>query len=271
VLLLAALLLGAFTRRRVALRALWTGATRPWRLPSLTTMPTRLDRVLVIGIPAIALVASRAIYTWFAAPAHLVITLGAWLLCAVGLRWVVRGRDPFLLWAAIGGVAMLRTVILLVALSLHGPGGYWFSFWTAPTLRFGYITVAFAAFAWLFVVATGVLRHAYGLPRRRAVGTTMASAGVTLGLLAGLVAAIGLERALTIWNDQMALLPWGLSRILGITVYLGIPTELPAVVSIAGLAVAAIGTALSLRYRRRMASEASRPVHRVPRHLPRPR
>jgi hypothetical protein len=48
----------------------------------------------------------------------------------------------------------------------------------------------------------------------------MAGAGVTLGLLAGLVAAIGLERALTIWNDQMALL-------------------------------------LSLRYRRRTASEAS--------------
>ena len=69
-------------------------------------------------------------------------------------------------------------------------------------------------------VLTGALRHAYGFPLRRAVGATMAGAGVTLGLLAGLVAAIGLERALTIWNDQMALL-------------------------------------LSLRYRRRTASEAS--------------
>ena len=55
-------------------------------------------------------------------------------------------------------------------------------------------------------VLTGALRHAYGFPLRRAVGATMAGAGVTLGLLAGLVAAIGLERALTIWNDQMALL-----------------------------------------------------------------
>jgi len=106
-------------------------------------------------------------------------------------------------------------------------------------------------------VLTGALRHAYGFPLRRAVGATMAGAGVTLGLLAGLVAAIGLERVLTIWNDQMALLPWGLSRILGITVYLGIPTELPAAASIAGLVVTVIGIALSLRYRRRTASEAS--------------
>ncbi|MFC7485106.1 hypothetical protein ACFQX7_40615 [Luedemannella flava] len=37
-----------------------------------------------------------------------------------------------------------------------------------------------------------------------------------------MVATIGLERALTVWNDQLALLPWGLSRILGITVHLGI-------------------------------------------------
>ena len=42
-----------------------------------------------------------------------------------------------------------------------------------------------------------------------------------------LLAAVGLEDALTVWNDQLALLPWGLSRILGITVYLGIPVALP--------------------------------------------
>jgi hypothetical protein len=37
----------------------------------------------------------------------------------------------------------------------------------------------------------------------------------------------GLESALTAFNNQMALLPLGLSKILGITVHLGIPTEIP--------------------------------------------
>jgi hypothetical protein len=63
--------------------------------------------------------------------------------------------------------------------------------------------------------------------------------------LAGLVAVIGLERALTIWNDQMALLPWGLSRILGITVYLGIPAYLPAVALVFGGVLAVAGAGLT--------------------------
>ena len=201
---------------------------------------------------------SRAAYTWFAAPAHLVVTLGGWLLFAVVLRWLVRRRDPFHLWAALGGVALLRTVILLVALAARGPGRYWFNFWTAPTRRTVYITVAFAAFCWLFVVAAIVLRQ-----RVRAAAAAGRSARPARRrarpsrLLAGLVAAIGLERALTIWNDQMALLPWGLSRILGITVHLGIPPSLPTVAAVAGLAVAAAGSLLMLRYRTATARETA--------------
>jgi hypothetical protein len=45
----------------------------------------------------------------------------------------------------------------------------------------------------------------------------------------------------------MALLPWGLSRILGITVYLGIPTWLPVAAALVGLVVAVLGAALRLR------------------------
>ncbi|GAB3959562.1 hypothetical protein GCM10027614_79300 [Micromonospora vulcania] len=64
---------------------------------------------------------------------------------------------------------------------------------------------------------------------------------------------MGLERALTVWNDQLALLPWGLSRILGITVYLGVPTQLPAYTAAAGIALAAAGLLLSLGRHRRSA------------------
>jgi hypothetical protein len=251
-----ALLLGALRRPRVpgaaALRALFVAATRPWRLGAVPVPAGRLDRVLVWLLPLGALVLSRAVYTWFAAPAHLLMTLGGWLLFAAVLRWgVIRRADPFHLWAALGGVALLRTVILLVALAARGPGRYWLLFWTAPESRHVYITVAFGAFCWLFVVVTVVLRGAYGRSTRRAVGPTALAAGGTLALLAGVVAATGLERALTIWNDQMALLPWGLSRILGITVHLGIPPSLPTVALVAGLAVALVGAALSLRPARR--------------------
>ena len=53
-------------------------------------------------------------------------------------------------------------------------------------------------------------------------------------MLGATLSAVGLERSLTAWNDQMALLPWGLSRILGITVYLDIPPSLPMLMSLVG-------------------------------------
>ncbi|KQT02482.1 hypothetical protein [Cellulomonas sp. Leaf395] len=235
-----------------AVRALVVAATRPWRLGEVPAPTTRADRILVWALPAVVLVASRCIYTWFAAPAHLVATLGAWLVLAAVLRWVVRGRDPFHLWAALGGVVLLRTTILLVALVVRGPGRYWFGFWTDPASRTAYITVAFAAFCWLFVVVALVLRRAYGLGTVRSLGATLVAGGLALAVVAGVVAAVGLERALTVWNDQMALLPWGLSRILGITVHLGIPPSSATVLAVVGLVVAAVGTGLTLLGRRRM-------------------
>lgn len=235
---------GSGARRRLGLRALWIGATRPWRLADLAGTPTRADRIVVLAVPAAALLAGRLVLTWFAAPAHLLVTLGAWLLFAATARLLLGRRDPFHLWAAIGGVALLRTVLLLAVLAVRGPGLYWLRFWTAPTARSAYICVAFAAFAWLFVATGLVLRDRHALPRRRVTGTLLVAAGAPLALLGALIAATGLERALTVWNDQLALLPWGLSRILGITVYLGIPPSLPATAAASGLLLAALGAAL---------------------------
>lgn len=241
------------------LRALTLGAFRPWRLADLDEAPSPVDRVLVVAVPVAALVASRLVFTWFAAPAHVLVTLGGWVLFAATARFVVGRRDPFHLWAVIGGIALLRTALLLAALALRGPGHYWFVFWTAPGWRAAYVVVAFAAFAWLFAGTALVLRDHYGLLRRRAVGAALATFGAPLAVLSAVVAAIGLERALTIWNDQLALLPWGLSRILGITVYLGIPTSLPLFTGLAGLLLVAAGALLSLGRR-----PPRRPAHALP-------
>ncbi|WBB71854.1 hypothetical protein O7602_19170 [Micromonospora sp. WMMD1128] len=244
--------------------ALLLGAVRPGRLADLPTPASRLDRVLVWLVPAAVLVASRLVFTWFAAPAHLLVTLGAWALFALVARLAVGRRDPFHLWAVLGGVALLRSVLLLLAmLAARGPGGYWFVFWTAPTRRAIYLTVAVAAFCWLFVATAVVLRDRYRLARRRAVGVTLAAAGVPLAVLAGLVAWVGLERALTVWNDQMALLPWGLSRILGITVYLGIPTSLPGYAATAGAVLTAAGLLLSVGRRAHGVPTGQEPLRRT--------
>jgi energy-converting hydrogenase Eha subunit C len=145
--------------------------------------------------------------------------------------------------------------LLLAVLTPTGPGGYWFEFWTDPLARSIYITVAFAAFGWVIVAAGWAL--AVQLGARRALGSVLAAIGAVLAVFGGFIGLVGLEAALTTWNDEMALLPWGLSRILGITVYLDIPADAAWVAAIAGIVLLAIGVLLALPWRRRREAAAA--------------
>jgi len=259
VVVVGALALGAWSRRRPrfaghrGFHLLWTGATRPWRLD--TALAGRLDRAVLVGVPAVVLLLSRCVYTWFAAPVHLLLTLGAWVLFALVAAGFAPSTRRSSVLAAVGGVALLRSALLLAVLSWRGPGRYWFGFWTLPGQRAAYVTVAFAAFCWLFVAVFGALRPA--ATRRRAAGTVTLAAGAVLLVGGAIVALVGLEEVLTAWNDQLALLPWGLHRILGFCVYLGIPTSLPTDVALLGAVACAVGAALALAHRPRSKTDHS--------------
>jgi hypothetical protein len=141
-------------------------------------------------------------------------------------------------------VVVLRCIVTLFAVSFTGPGGYWYGFWTDPTLRVIYITVAFALFVWVFVAAGWALSTQVGA--RRATGAVLASVGGALLVPSIVVGIVGLEQALTVWNDQMGLLPWGMARILGITTFLEIPDATPWYAAGAGVVLLAVGLVLFL-------------------------
>jgi hypothetical protein len=79
------------------------------------------------------------------------------------------------------------------------------------------------------------------LGRARSFGRVLLAIAIPVLALGALMQVSGLEASLTTFNDQMALLPLGLSRILGITVHLGIPTELPLYVLAFGGLLAVLG------------------------------
>lgn len=225
-------------------RTLVVAATQPWRA-------VRPAWPALAGA-AVLHVATRGVQTSFLAPAHLLVTFGAlaaFVLAVVGLggRRAVR---PVL--AAVAGVALVRCVVALVALAWTGPGGYWFGFWTSPGSRTVYVTVAFALFAWLFVAAGWALATVVG--GRRATGTVLAAAGLALVAAGLFVATYGLERGLTVWNDQLGLLPWGLARILGITTYLEIPEASAWYAAAAGAVLVLVGLPMSRISRRDLRS-----------------
>ena len=226
----------------------WVAGTRPWRAAEVTAALGSTSRVLLVAVPGALLVLTRGVQTAFLAPVHLAVVLGAWLVVALVLVAARRRHAGWPVVAALGGVVVARCALGLLAVSSTGPGGYWFGFWTDPTRRTLYVTVAVALFLWGFVAAGWALAPAAG--GRRAAGTVLLAVGAGLAVPAAVVGAVGLEEALTAWNDQLGLLPWGLSRILGITVYLGIPPDTAWWAAGLGLAVAASGLLLVLVRRR---------------------
>jgi hypothetical protein len=249
---LAWLLIGIFSARTrlvrrpgaAAARATWIASTRPWRAQESTLGLDDLDKALIVLVPGALLVGTRAVQTAFLAPVQLAVTLGAWAVFVVLLLVLVRGRAAWAALSAIGGVIALRAVLLLLALAFSGPGGYWFGFWTDPVRRTLYISLAFAAFLWTFVAAGWALAARLGA--RRATGVVLAAVGAGLAVPAAAVGVIGLEQALTVWNDQLGLLPWGLARILGITTYLEIPDATAWWAAAFGAALFAVGLLLAL-------------------------
>ncbi|MFG6492151.1 hypothetical protein [Microbacterium sp. P03] len=227
-----------------AARATWLASTRPWRARESTLGMRPLDRGLAIIVPGALLVATRGVQTSFLAPAHLLLTLGAWLVFVVTMLLLLRGRSAWPVITAVAGVTMLRCILTLLALSFTGPGGYWFGFWTDPARRTAYVSLAVAAFLWTFVAAGWAYSSQVGA--RRATGSVLAAVGAGLAVPAAIVAVIGLEPALTVWNDQMGLLPWGLARILGITTYLEIPASSAGWAAALGGFICAVGLAMAL-------------------------
>ena len=232
-----------------AARATWLGSTRPWRARESILGILRTDRWMLLIVPVALLVGTRAIQTSFLSWVHLAVVLAAWVVFALVARWLLGSRHtPFALIAAVGGAVVLRCIVTLFALSFAGPSGYWFAFLTDPTRRVLYIAVAFALFVWVFVAAGWAISVQIGV--RRATGAVLGAVGAGLALPSLAIAVIGFEEALTAWNDQVGLLPYGLSRILGITTHLGIPDETPWVLCAAGVVLCIAGVLLSLRRRR---------------------
>ncbi|MEJ1156118.1 hypothetical protein [Microbacterium marmarense] len=227
-----------------AARASWLASTRPWRARESTLGMLPLDRWLMIGVPAALLVATRLVQTSFLSWTHPAIVLGAWLVFALVVRILVGRRSPWPVMAAVGGAIVFRCALTLFALSFSGPGGYWFTFWTDPTLRTVYICIAFALFGWVFIAGGWALVAQIGA--RRATGAVVAAMGAGLMIPASVVAFVGVETALTVWNDELGLLPWALSRILGITTFLEIPLDSAWWVAGIGAGLFAVGLLLSI-------------------------
>lgn len=237
------------------LQALWRALAAPFS--SAPPAPAgRADRALALGLPLALVALVFLTFSSFLSPHDALMTallLGGFL--GALYLWNPSGRRSLPWLAALPASLLAPAALLAATISVRGPGAFWFWFWADPPVRTVFVALNTAALAWMAAVLYGAMRHPLGRGRLAALGRLLGSGGVALALLGIVPAVFGLERMLTAVNDEMAVLPLGLSRILGITTHLDIPPDLPLYMIGAGGVLLAAGLLATL-IRRRPAAPA---------------
>lgn len=231
---------------KTGLQVLWQALISPFRghdLPPAARADWLAATVLPFGLMALVYLTFSA----FLSPHYALLTL-TMLGGFVGVLFLLNlGQRRRLAWVAALPAALLAPTLLLAAVvGLRGPGGFWYQFWTGTAWRTVFVTLNVAAIVWMLAVVYGAQRCQVGLSIAATIGRIVVAIGATLALLGLVPAVFGLERMLTAINDEMVVLPPGLSRILGITVHLDIPLELPVYMLVVGGMLALVGAALTL-------------------------
>ena len=189
--------------------------------------------------------------TSFAAPITSLTLYGFVLAFLVLLFLLLGNNNPPAIVSLLSPIMLLFLVYLLCA-GIRGPGLIWYSFWTSQAFRMALTVCSAFLMLWAYVVLYAAGRKLFQKTRTSAVSVILVIQGVQLTLL-GIVSHVAtLEKSLTAINDELAVLPGGLSRIMGITTHLDIPTSIPIYLLYAGLGLAGAGFLIRLLARQKI-------------------
>lgn len=198
--------------------------------------PTRNLRFLILWV-----LLALLLFSAFLAPIFTTWLFGLFIIYLLTIR-ILLGQHILSVSQRMWPFALLSLSLLLfpmLAISIRGPISFWLPFWTSETFR----TVFFTG--WIVISAWIYLRLWLEFKRKhngfQAFGKVLCVQGIMYLVGGASVYFIGLENMLTFLNDELLILPAGLSRIMGITTHLDIPLELPLWVLQSGFICFGIG------------------------------
>jgi len=140
---------------------------------------------------------------------------------------IKRGRETAKILVSLMAYKVLIMSGILVIVAIRGPIYFWYLMWTSELFKILFLSLFIMLLFRKFQVYQILCRkwnHEGGQASRALVFTVL---GVQI-LLAGVAMLIfGIEESLTALNNELLVLPAGLSKIMGITTHLGIPLDLP--------------------------------------------
>jgi hypothetical protein len=197
------------------------------------------DKRMVATLIIIVIAGGLFIFTSFSAPLFFSFILFLTVLYKVVLSLLYKKENT--LNSLLIGSSMLIVIILLAISSVRGPMMFWFLFWTSAGFRLLFFSIFIASVLWIYYVLYRTSRQTYKMSRLKSFANILLIQGLQFIAGASIVLCAGFEKALTAFNDELLVLPGGLSRILGITTHLNIPVALPQWIMYIGFALSGIG------------------------------
>jgi hypothetical protein len=230
-----------------AMRQMWFTLIAPWRI-NLDEQRSFSDYLflglsffLIIGcVLVLSSVLSFTLPLW-ASSSLIVFSCSLMLLGP-------KGHDSDLsLLMSISGPLLCSALLFMIVASVRGPLFFWYLFWTSSTFRLLALSITFSFLFWMFAVVFETTRALPTMSAAIAAGNLFVAIGAVFimnGLFFGLV---GLEHCLTVLNNEMAILPPVLSKVLGITTHLNINPNIPYYLAGIGFLLVPVGVIIRVK------------------------
>jgi hypothetical protein len=152
--------------------------------------------------------------------------LGLFYVSALSLL-TNQGREGVRILISLMAYKVVFWVGILILVAMRGPQYFWYLFWTSELFKILFISlwvmILFRKFQ-VYLMLCRKWNHERGQAVKALVFTLL---GIQILGVGAALLGFGLEKSLTALNNELLVLPAGLSKIMGITTHLGIPLELP--------------------------------------------
>jgi len=237
--LLSGLILKPGSRWCTGIRTAAEALVMPFRQEAV--QPSQAPSLLApVSMFLMTIVLAPLCLTYFAAPITTTAIYGFSATYLVMLLLFLGRKNLPALISTLAPVMLLCLIYLLVS-SIRGPGFPWYFFWTSEGFRMALVVSSVFLLLWSYVVLYASGRKWFKQTPGTMVSMIVIMEGVQLTLLGVVSHMATLEKSLTAVNDELAVLPGGLSRILGITTHLNIPTDIPVYLIGAGICLTGTG------------------------------
>ncbi len=137
------------------------------------------------------------------------------------------GRDYTRILITLMGPGMLIMTLVIFVVAIRGSFYFWYQFWVSDLFKIIFFSLFVMLLFRKFQVYVILGRRWMQRNGAASAGLVFVVLGIQLLASGSLLLFFGLEKSLTALNNELLVLPGGLSKILGITTHLGIPEALP--------------------------------------------